>query len=177
MILVAIGLLVAVLGAFLWLAPKPSASTAFRDAELQRLQAEALAVAQKAADQAYEAGIAAALRTPASARGVGAGRELSDGYREPNTVEGVPLSRAMEVIDGLRPPEIEICFTGFMDDDKVGLLAVAIRAGWRVRTNVTKHLVFLCVGPNAGPSKVEHARAQDVDIIDEAVFRQLTVRD
>lgn len=65
---------------------------------------------------------------------------------------------------------LEILFTGFAKVQRGALEAKAAAAGLHVRKTVTQGLMFLCGGPNAGPTKLEQARAQSVYILDEAQF-------
>lgn len=51
-----------------------------------------------------------------------------------------------------------------------GLEVLAIEAGMCVRKTVTKDLVFLCCGPNAGPTKVEGAREKGAFIMFDESF-------
>lgn len=67
----------------------------------------------------------------------------------------------------------QVLFTGFPKALRADLEAKASEAGLRVVSMVTQGLVFLCCGPNAGPAKVEKARAQHVYVLDEAQFTLL----
>jgi BRCT domain type II-containing protein len=58
-------------------------------------------------------------------------------------------------------------FTGFPAAQRAHLEALSDAGGLRVVKTVTQGLVFLCTGPNAGPSKVARARAQHVYIVRE----------
>ncbi|OOE43994.1 hypothetical protein BZG06_10160 [Salinivibrio kushneri] len=64
----------------------------------------------------------------------------------------------------------DVHFTGFKKDDKARLTELAKSANMKVRGEVTKHLNVLCYGYNAGPKKLEKARAQGVMIINEPEF-------
>ena len=68
------------------------------------------------------------------------------------------------------PPEV--CFTGFSVFDKDRLEALATEAKLKVATSVTKGLLFLVAGSNAGPAKLKKAREQGTSVIDEAHFLQ-----
>ena len=59
----------------------------------------------------------------------------------------------------------EVCFTGLSASVKARLNALAEGSGLRVVTGVTKNLLLLVAGENAGPSKLEKARAQKVPVI------------
>lgn len=61
----------------------------------------------------------------------------------------------------------QILFTGFASTLRVALEEKSASSGLHVCKTVTKFLSYLCIGPNAGPAKVEKSRAQNVYIIDE----------
>jgi NAD-dependent DNA ligase len=73
-----------------------------------------------------------------------------------------------EAKDGARLAEV--CFTGFGPFDRERLAALAKRCGLTIKDSVTKKLVLLVTGPNAGPSKLEKARLQGCVITDEEGF-------
>ena len=52
----------------------------------------------------------------------------------------------------------QILFTGFKAAERAELEAFAEQSGFRVMKTAGKSLAFLCIGANAGPSKVEAAR-------------------
>lgn len=52
----------------------------------------------------------------------------------------------------------QILFTGFKTADRLRLEAMAAENGFRVMKTVSKALAVLCIGYNAGPTKVEDAR-------------------
>lgn len=54
----------------------------------------------------------------------------------------------------------EICFTGFKAKERDELETLAESLGLLIKNNITKNLHILCVGDNAGPSKI--AKAKDV---------------
>jgi NAD-dependent DNA ligase len=68
---------------------------------------------------------------------------------------------------------LDVCFTGFKSEDKKRLKAMAESTGMVVRSSVTRSLNFLCCGYNAGPKKIEKARAQNVIALNEEQFVQL----
>lgn len=68
---------------------------------------------------------------------------------------------------------LDVCFTGFKSEDKNRLQEMAESAGLIVRSSVTRNLNFLCCGYNAGPKKIEKARAQNVIALNEEQFIQL----
>lgn len=67
----------------------------------------------------------------------------------------------------------QICFTGFSPSEKSELSNIAEKANLEVVKSVTKNLSFLCIGDNAGPSKLQKARAQKVIIMRRAQFENL----
>ena len=111
--------------------------------------------------------------------------------------DGTPLSyrvdRIIQYVGGCErhlrdpfqvpPPRIEprkpldqrpqVLFTGFAKALRDELEAAADAAGLNVVKSVTQRLTFLCGGSNAGPSKLEKARAQGVYILDEKQLRLL----
>lgn len=62
----------------------------------------------------------------------------------------------------------QILFTGFASALRAELEEKSNSHGLHVCQSVTKTLSYLCIGPNAGPAKVEKARAQHVYILDES---------
>ncbi len=68
---------------------------------------------------------------------------------------------------------LDVCFTGFKSEDKNRLKKMAESSGMVVRSSVTRSLNFLCYGYNAGPKKIEKARAQNVIALSEEQFIQL----
>jgi NAD-dependent DNA ligase len=67
----------------------------------------------------------------------------------------------------------EICFTGFKKEEKGRLVAIAQAAGMYVRPSVTRDLMFLCCGDNAGPKKLAKARKLGVILLTAAQFTTL----
>lgn len=61
----------------------------------------------------------------------------------------------------------EILFTGFPSVKRTYLEGLVASLGMKVCKTVTKNLTYLCVGPNAGPTKVEAARNQHVFIVSQ----------
>jgi hypothetical protein len=61
----------------------------------------------------------------------------------------------------------QILFTGFGAALRSSLEQQCGGAGLKVVKTVTQGLVFLCIGPTAGPSKVAKARMQGVFIVEE----------
>jgi len=69
-----------------------------------------------------------------------------------------------------RDMEHEVLFTGFAKDRKNELIDIAKAEGFYIPSKVTNNLYILCVGKNAGPSKVKNAREQNVFILTEQQF-------
>jgi len=76
----------------------------------------------------------------------------------------LPVIPEINKPENLRP---QILFTGFLKDLRSDLEQKASIAGMQVCQTVTKNLNYLCIGANAGPAKVEKARAQHVYILNE----------
>lgn len=70
------------------------------------------------------------------------------------------------------PPGVpQILFTGFPAAQRAEMEAAATEAGLYVRkSGVTRGLTFLCIGPNAGPTKVKQAREQGTYIVPATHF-------
>lgn len=68
---------------------------------------------------------------------------------------------------------VEVCFTGWSDAQRGMMEQLADGAGMKVRTNVSRCLVLLVAGPNAGPVKVSHAHIQGAAIISGERFADL----
>ncbi|MEN6317643.1 MAG: BRCT domain-containing protein [Syntrophaceae bacterium] len=64
----------------------------------------------------------------------------------------------------------EICFTGFRPDERQKLEDIADRVGYRVVKSVTSKLSTLVTGEAPGPSKLEKAHQQAVEIMDRDQF-------
>lgn len=67
----------------------------------------------------------------------------------------------------------QICFTGFSAAEKTTLTALAEAAKLEVVGSVTRNLAFLCFGENAGPAKLEKAKAQGNCILNREQFLHL----
>lgn len=63
--------------------------------------------------------------------------------------------------------KLQILFTGFAAARRAELELATVDAGLAVVKTVTQGLVFVCAGPNAGPSKVSKARLQGCYIVPE----------
>jgi len=68
---------------------------------------------------------------------------------------------------------LEICFTGFGVSERAELEKLANIQGMTVRSSVTTSLKFLCIGENAGPSKVKRAQSQCVTFLNREQFMEL----
>ena len=87
-----------------------------------------------------------------------------------NPYESAPTRLSRERPADQQP---QILFTGFASTLRAELEEQCTSSGLQVCKTVTKFLTYLCVGPNAGPAKVEKSRAQNVYIVDEAQLRLL----
>ena len=84
---------------------------------------------------------------------------------------------AWKLIYTINPPQTsrpkrnhETCFTGFSPADKERLQQLATANGLDVVQSVTKTLLFLVTGGNAGPSKLQKAKDQGTVILNEDQF-------
>ena len=68
------------------------------------------------------------------------------------------------------PKGPEICFTGLSASEKSQLEDIAIKNGLHVATSVTKNLMLLVAGDNAGPAKLKKAQDQGVAVISKEDF-------
>lgn len=64
----------------------------------------------------------------------------------------------------------EVCFTGFGVTERQDLESRATVGGLHVVTSVTKGLMLLVAGANAGPAKIEKARAGGISVLDRTEF-------
>jgi DNA ligase (NAD+) len=64
----------------------------------------------------------------------------------------------------------EVCFTGFTDSERDMLSDAARQVGLHVKDSVTKNLLILVIGENAGPSKIAKAEKQRCIITDRDGF-------
>lgn len=69
--------------------------------------------------------------------------------------------------------KFEVCFTGFSPSDKKELISIATQKGLHVAKSITKKLDVLCIGDNAGPSKMEKAKQQGSKILTKEEFIHL----
>ena len=69
--------------------------------------------------------------------------------------------------ENVRDERPQILFTGFPAVQRAALEQRSESGGLRVVQTVTKGLVFLCAGPNAGPAKTAKAREQHVYVLKE----------
>lgn len=70
-------------------------------------------------------------------------------------------------------PSVSICFTGFGETRAEEFKGIARDLGFGVNASVVKSTTHLCCGENAGPKKLEKARAQGIKVIDEAQFHHM----
>ncbi|HBO2545186.1 hypothetical protein LJG15_06765 [Pseudomonas aeruginosa] len=77
---------------------------------------------------------------------------------------------APKAMPDMRP---QILFTGFKAADKDRLGAVASEQGFRVMKTVGKSLSIICIGKNAGPTKVESAQGYGAFVLTEEQFFNL----
>jgi NAD-dependent DNA ligase len=75
------------------------------------------------------------------------------------------------------PRRLHVCFTGFAPDEREALESMAIEAGHDVTRSVIKSLDILVCGDTPGPSKLEKARSQAVEILTAAEYKELAERD
>lgn len=71
------------------------------------------------------------------------------------------------------PKRNEICFTGFVPEEKIELQTKALECGFDVVGSVTVHLAILVTGPEPGPVKLEKAKKQNTRILDLDQFNNL----
>lgn len=116
-------------------------------------------------------------------QGRGEGDTLPRTFRKDRVVEY--LEGADQLLFDKAPPAPEpapkaapdlraqILFTGFKAAERAALEAFAEQSGFRVMKTAGKSLALLCIGSNAGPTKVEAARAAGAFILNEMEFNQL----
>lgn len=96
----------------------------------------------------------------------------------PGEIEQLTTLQAWKVIYAFRQKRekderLQVCFTGFNDARKIELKILAENRNFKVVTQVTKSLDFLCSGGAPGPAKIAKAEAQGVPVISEQQFLQL----
>lgn len=64
----------------------------------------------------------------------------------------------------------EVCFTGFGATEKNQLESLASSQGLHVVSSVTKGLMLLVAGANAGPAKLKKARSEGIAVVDRVGF-------
>ena len=70
-----------------------------------------------------------------------------------------------------KPPKgPEVCFTGLSASEKSVLEETAAKNGLHVVTSVTKNLMILVAGDNAGPAKIKKAHDQGVAVVSKEEF-------
>lgn len=70
-------------------------------------------------------------------------------------------------------PSVNICFTGFTASAASEMKKWAIANGFGVNSSVAKATTHLCCGPNAGPKKVEAAKAKGLKIVTYEEFQHM----
>lgn len=114
-------------------------------------------------------------------KGKGLGDTYPLTYRKDRVVRYIDASECLLAVPHVKPPprpsatsskedRPQILFTGFAAKRKAALEAMATDAGLRVVSTVTQGLNYICGGPNAGPKKLELARAQSCWVLDERQF-------
>ena len=71
---------------------------------------------------------------------------------------------------GVKAPEV--CFTGFSALEKSELEELAASVNLKAVAGVTKGLLFLVAGANAGPAKLAKARSQGTPVLDRQTFER-----
>lgn len=70
-------------------------------------------------------------------------------------------------------PSVYICFTGFTASAASEMKALAITNGFGVNSSVAKMTTHLCCGSNAGPKKVDTAKAKGLKVITYEEFQHM----
>lgn len=70
-------------------------------------------------------------------------------------------------------PSVNICFTGFTASAASEMKELAITNGFGVNSSVAKATTHLCCGSNAGPKKVEAAKARGLRILTDEEFQRM----
>lgn len=116
-------------------------------------------------------------------QGRGEGDTLPRTFRKDRVVEY--LEGADQLLFDKAPPAPEpapkaapdlraqILFTGFKAAERAELEAFAEKSGFRVMKTAGKSLALLCIGSNAGPTKVEAARAAGAFILTDEHLKHL----
>lgn len=68
---------------------------------------------------------------------------------------------------------LQVCFTGFGISKKIELENLAQENRFKVVSSITKKLDFLVCGDNSGPKKIEKAKSQGVELINEIEYVHL----
>jgi len=87
--------------------------------------------------------------------------------------EGWAIVYSLRPESSKKESKVEVCFTGFSPSDKKELIQIAEDNDIHVAKSVTKGLMFLCCGENAGPSKMSKAEKQGVKLIDKDEFYKI----
>lgn len=70
---------------------------------------------------------------------------------------------------------MQICMTGMSKNSKDELKLLANKHNFKIVSSITKSLDFLICGENAGPTKLEKANQQEVQILNEDEFRIMLI--
>jgi NAD-dependent DNA ligase len=74
----------------------------------------------------------------------------------------------------MAPKRQQICFTGFSTRERAELEAQAESLlDMEIKSSVTRGLLYLCIGPDAGPAKVAKAQEQGVTVLSREQFSAL----
>lgn len=84
--------------------------------------------------------------------------------------EGWGIVYSLRPKSSIKESKVEVCFTGFSPSDKKELVEIAEDYDIHIAKSVTKSLMFLCCGNNAGPSKIAKAEKQGVKLINKDEF-------
>ncbi|MDB0511347.1 hypothetical protein [Ralstonia solanacearum] len=87
--------------------------------------------------------------------------------RDPKPIGPPPVRAAKGTAQQHGSDRLEILFTGFPSAQRADLERQAAGTGLHVCKTVTQGLHFLCVGPNAGPSKIRKSREQGSYIVSQ----------
>ena len=82
-----------------------------------------------------------------------------------------------EIVYSMAKPKTEkkltICFTGFLEIEKLKLSEIAKESNMQVSSGVTASLKLLCCGENPGAKKLEAAKVFNTQIINNKEFLDL----
>ncbi|MCT8283561.1 MULTISPECIES: BRCT domain-containing protein [Xanthomonas translucens group] len=75
--------------------------------------------------------------------------------------------------DKAKDNRLQVCFSGFGESRKSELKSMATQAGLKNVTSITKNLDFLCTGATPGPTKLQQANDQGVQLLTEQDFLRM----